>query len=208
MRYPRLFGNDHKLMPNDFVVSNVDLSATIFDMIGVELPSEYKMDGTSWLDEVQSLLKGHEANTSSQDPCCELRYIDIWNSRSIMTADYQYIFRSNNLSETRGNPSRLYQYFFDEEQLYDLNADPDEQHNLIDSDRVTKSSLSNMTRTFRLMMRQYIDEMCPLGPDDGECLKPSFNASNPVSAPTVEPAMESKISMAVCMLYNMWVRML
>merc|ERR1719295_2404617 len=126
------------------------------------------MDGVSFLDEVQSAIDGD--NTTFEDPCCELRYIDVKYSRSIVTADYQYIFRAVADVETASDVDTYYEFAYDLQQLYDLNEDPDEQINLIalyelyreeDSD----GSLSNLITSFQSMMKDYVDDICPRDTD-------------------------------------------
>ena len=177
VRYGRVWGTDRLVLPDDFVVSNVDLAATIFDLVEAAVPNEYTMDGISWLDEVQSAING--GTTTSEDPCCELRYIDVKQSRSIVTADYQYIWRATDDVETAGGVNDLYANTYDEQQLYDLNADPDQQINLIADYESYRGDdedgdLSSTITEFQSLMRDYIDETCPLGPGDGECVKPSY----------------------------------
>ena len=177
IRYGNGFGTDQVVLSDHFVVSNVDLAPTIFDLVGATLPSEYTMDGISWLDEVRSVLDDNV--TAPDTPCCEVRFIDVKQSRSIVTADYQYIWRADDEVESAGGVNTLYANTYDLQQLYDLNADPDQQINLItayesyregDSD----GDLSDMIMTFQSMMRDYIDETCPMDPDDGDCMKPSY----------------------------------
>merc|ERR1719461_2196068 len=56
-RYPPLFGKDGmQTLPDDFVTSNVDLAATIFQLAGVDTPHGYQMDGVSYLDDVVNVL--------------------------------------------------------------------------------------------------------------------------------------------------------
>merc|ERR1719242_665088 len=63
LRYPPLFdkNNDRSssfIMPQDFITSNVDLSAAIFEIAGVTKPDEYIMDGTLFLSDIDSILYG------------------------------------------------------------------------------------------------------------------------------------------------------
>ena len=188
VRYGSGFGTNRVVLPDDFVVSNVDLAPTIFDLVNATVPTEYMMDGISWLDEVQSAINGDD--TTPETPCCELRYIDVKQSRSIVTADYQYIWRANDDVETLGDVADLYENTHDEQQLYDLNADPDQQINLItdyESYREDDSngSLSSTITTFQSLMRDYVDETCPLATGDGECVKPSYTFCTEILSATV-----------------------
>ena len=188
VRYGRVWGTDRLVLSDDFVVSNVDLAATIFDLVEADVPTKYVMDGTSWLDEVQSAINGDD--TTPEDPCCEMRYIDVKQSRSIVTAAYQYIFRANDEVETAGGVNDLYANTYDQQQLYDLNADPDEQINLIADyesyrDQDADGSLSRTITEFQSLMRDYIDETCPLGPEDAECVKPLYTFCTEIVTATV-----------------------
>jgi len=152
-------------------VSNVDLAATIFDLVEAEVPENYTMDGSSWLDDVVAEVEGSWSTGS----CCQYRHIDIKNSRSIVTPYYQYIWRANDDVESADNVDALYPSTYDHQQLYDLNADPDQKINLIadyesyrDSD--SDGSLSTEITTMQTMMRQYVEETCPAA--DGVCDEP------------------------------------
>lgn len=164
VRYPPLFGVHGIVLSADLVVSNVDLAATIFDLAGVTVPDSYIMDGVSWLDEVVDEANDFEYVGES---CCEYRYIDVFNSRSIVSSKYQYIWRATEIVETRNNVDDLYPNTLDKQQLYDLEADPDQKVNLISDD-----SLSSTITMFQTMMRKYVESTCPVV--DGECITPPF----------------------------------
>ena len=199
VRYPPLFGEAQSVLPDDFVVSNVDLTATIFDLVGATVPANYTMDGISWLDEVISAVdfnvSSNYANMTmsiSNVSCCDYRFIDVKNSRSIVTADYQYIWRANGNVETADGVNTFYPFTYDEQQLYDLNADPDQKVNLIteyESQSVRSDNFNDtlaiMITWFQSMMRDYVDSTCPLADGDGECTKPSFTFLSDIS--TAEP---------------------
>ena len=56
-RYPPLYGkNGPMFTPEDFVTSNIDVAASIFDLAGVTLPDEYQLDGESFINDVQKAL--------------------------------------------------------------------------------------------------------------------------------------------------------
>ena len=166
----------------------MDLAATIFDLVGATVPANYTMDGISWLDEVISAVdfnvSSNYANMTmsiSNVSCCDYRFIDVKNSRSIVTADYQYIWRANGNVETADGVNTFYPFTYDEQQLYDLNADPDQKVNLIteyESQSVrgddSNDTLAIMITWFQSMMRDYVDSTCPLADGDGECTKPAF----------------------------------
>jgi len=163
VRYPPLFGTQQTVLSDDIVVSNVDLAATIFELAGAPAPSGYRMDGTSWLTKVTNVV--NQAYATQVDTCCDYRFIDIFNSRSIVSANYQYIWRANENVETANDVDHLYPNTLDHEQFYDLNADPDQKVNLI-----ADASLSSTIMTFQTMMRDYIRDTCPAS--DGVCAMP------------------------------------
>ena len=125
VRYPPLFGSEQNVMSSDLVVSNVDIAATIFDVIGVTVPAQYELDGISWIDTV---INGVGSGSTS---CCDYRFIDIYNSRSIVSDRYQYIFRANSKVDTAGRVDTFYPNTYDPVQLYDLKLDPNQKKNLI-----------------------------------------------------------------------------
>ena len=52
IRYPPLFGNESYLLPTDFITSQVDLAAVLFDLVSIEDDDRYEMDGVSWIHDV------------------------------------------------------------------------------------------------------------------------------------------------------------
>merc|ERR1712013_194175 len=83
VRYPPRFGKDGpNVLPPDFVVSNVDMAATIFDLAGVSPPEEYTLDGVSYLADVSNQINhpGEFAQSS-----CLYKVLDIYNSHSIVS---------------------------------------------------------------------------------------------------------------------------
>ena len=116
-------------MSTDFVVSNVDLASTIFDVVNITKPDEYIVDGISWLDDVVAAMEDPQ---NAEPTCCDSRYIDIRNSRSIVSRQYQYIWRANDDVEGAMDVDDLYANTYDLEQLYDLDADPNQEINLIE----------------------------------------------------------------------------
>ena len=95
VRYPPLFGdNGPYIIPNDYVVSNVDLAAVIFELTSVSPPSKYTLDGISWVTDIQSYI--NNPTTSPTQTCCQYRFMDIHNSHAIVSNDgFQYIYRAN-----------------------------------------------------------------------------------------------------------------
>eukprot|EP01083_Nonionella_stella_P184388 669253_1 len=122
VRYPPLFGTNGHLMPHDFIVSNVDIAATVFELTGVDPPMEYEMDGVSWMTDVENEINNVSNRSQS---CCHYRYIDSLNSHSIVSKDYQYIYRADHVVDN-ANHLASYPYLHDTEQLYDTAVDPAE----------------------------------------------------------------------------------
>ena len=168
VRYPPAFGkHGPNIMPLDFVTSNVDLAATIFHLADVTPPMGYILDGLSYIDDVSNYIA--DPSTATQTSCL-YKNIDIYNSHSIVTGHYQYIWRAT-LDVEPGGGADLYPNALDEEQLYDLIADPNQKTNLIQNraDDATR----NVVADFEQRMGQYIDSICPTTNGE-ECKKPSF----------------------------------
>merc|ERR1712048_10685 len=110
------------IMPNDFIVSNVDLAAVFFELADITPPDGYVLDGKDWTKDAARIINGGQSSG-----CCTERFIDFDNSHSIITADYQYIWRALLNSES-SNWGHLVDYADgkDMEQVYDLNDDPNE----------------------------------------------------------------------------------
>merc|ERR1711879_690748 len=85
---------------------------------------------------------------------------------SIVSANYQYIWRMNGELEESGGVTDLYVNVHDTEQLYDLKTDPSEQVNVIGDE-----TYSEVIAEMQWLMREYIASTCPA--EDGECPMPS-----------------------------------
>ena len=127
----------------DDLVSNVDLAPTLFDLAGVDPGPEYTVDGQSFLP----LLTGGDYERDSL-------FLEISSERAVVTDDgYKYIavrhppeiqerVDDGEVLDHWGYPPDddhasygAHEYFpayFDQDQLYDLDEDPEEQHNLAD----------------------------------------------------------------------------
>jgi len=110
--------------------------------------------------------------------CCQFRFIDMYNSHSIVSSQYQYIYRATDEVAQNGAVDN-YPYGMDEEQLYDLEADPYQLVNLVDSE----SHWSVLTQ-FQHLMRGYLEDVCPAD-DPTECVKPDL--SHPDGEPNDDP---------------------
>eukprot|EP01083_Nonionella_stella_P181145 647897_1 len=191
VRYPPLFGtNGPHILPDDFIVSNVDIAATIFELTGVDPPNEYKLDGISWLDDVAN----HIRDVDSAPTCCEYRYIDLYNSHAIVSSQYQYIFRANKLVDDTKKESGLaiYPHMFADEQLYHLTSDPSQKMN-----QIYNVSLAPIVIRFQTLMRQYIEDICVVD----ECKMPNIlslaqdTTIEPTQSPSKSPTQNSNVSL-------------
>jgi len=133
------------------------------------------MDGVSWLHYVTDTVNG--VNILGGPRCCDIRYIDIKNSRSIVGPEFQYIWRADDDVEHALNVDDLYPNTYDEQQLYDLEADPDQKVNLIADYEFRRGEypdgvLSSIITFYQSTMRDYLTATCPM--EEGECVMPSF----------------------------------
>merc|ERR1719464_1621428 len=124
MRYPALFGNRKVTMPNEFIVSAVDIAPTVLDMVDKKISPNYVMDGESFLDGVLGYIASDGADLD--DSCCSRRTLDIIHSHSMVSAQFQYFFRATDDVEDSAGQDEKYPHSHDTEQLYDLDADPNQ----------------------------------------------------------------------------------
>lgn len=155
----------------DGIAANIDLAPTVLDLAGIELPDDYRVDGVS----LKEVLKG------SPDPVREVLYGEMGHSRAVKTKDWKYIAvrypaelqaridRGEKFRNWGGHPptelpyltrnshlgfhaSAVNPHYFVADQLYDLNADREENHNLFeerpDAARNMQEKLSEMLRLF------------------------------------------------------------
>ena len=100
VRYPPAFGKDGpNIMPSDFVTSNVDLAAVVFDLAQITPPAGYGLDGLSYIDDVAAQIA---SPSTAEQSSCLYKYIDILSSHSIVSGRWQYIFRATNKVEPGG----------------------------------------------------------------------------------------------------------
>merc|ERR1740131_741460 len=172
VRYPPKFGTQGPMiMPETYVVSNVDIAATVFDLTDVHVPSEYVLDGVSYLDDVVNQLTDPDADSQT---ACRFKFVDHHHSHSIVNGRYQYIYRLTDEVDTQSRVDEMYPNCYDEEQLYDLYADPDQKVNILDShdaDIALDHELAQAVALFETKMREYLRKTCPLT-DANECQLP------------------------------------
>ena len=96
--------------------------------------------------------------------------MDIKNSYSMISGQYQYIYRATNDVETLMDVDKLYPYTWDQEQLYDLKSDPNQKENIFNNVGRMLSS-SDIISEFQTIMREYIDIHC-IAINNAQCEKP------------------------------------
>jgi arylsulfatase A-like enzyme len=143
----------------DKLASNIDLAPTILDICGITPPSDYQTDGTSILP----LLEG------SPDYRRDSLFIEITTERAVVSDDgfkyiavrfppdiqkqvdagkkYAHWCEPLEVSNTMG-ADKDFPGYFDQDQLYDLKADPKEQKNLA-RDPQYKDRLASMKKLLR-----------------------------------------------------------
>uniref|UniRef100_A0A7S3XNB7 WW domain-containing protein n=1 Tax=Heterosigma akashiwo TaxID=2829 RepID=A0A7S3XNB7_HETAK len=126
VRYPAWFGGGRRV--EDVLVANVDLGATLLEHLGIA--PEYEIDGVSFLGRVAPPPPPPSSSASLGQGRARL-VTEVANDRAVydLASGIKYVSRSwLNTHETKD--PREYPYFQDVEQVYDLRADPAEQHNL------------------------------------------------------------------------------
>jgi N-acetylglucosamine-6-sulfatase len=99
----------------DLMVLNVDIAPTLLDLAGIETPE--RMDGTSFLP----ILRGETLD---------------WREEFVYQYYWEYNFPHTPTVYALRGPRYKYMFFhgiWDRNEFYDLEADPQEQHNLVDS---------------------------------------------------------------------------
>jgi len=174
-RYPPLFGKEAlKMLPPDFVTSNVDLAASIFQVAGVSPPSEYQMDGVSYVDDVVGALGDPDFDqVTDGEASCEFKFLDAQNSHSMVNGKFQYIFRATDAVDTMYDVDTLYPNTYDMEQLYDLEADPNQKHNIFNDGAAMMAHKETIAK-FETLMRNYLDAHCIAVNQHIQCIKPDL----------------------------------
>ena len=186
IRHPPSFGYEQHVL-DDFITTSTDLAGVIFELAKINISTDYQhyvLDSQSWLQDVQDRI---DNVTDKENDCCQERFLDVFNSHTIISKDYKYIFRATTEVEP-GSAKTYYPAVTDREQLYDLRVDPDEQYNIIDND-----SYSNITFKMKLKMLNYVKDVACLAADKEDCLIPNItyipewsSYSPPTPAPTTE----------------------
>jgi len=153
--------------PETDLVSNVDIAPTLFDLAGVDPGNDYTVDGRSFAP----LLTG----SSEYDR--ESLYLEMTTERAVVTDDnWKYIAvryppeiqkrvdageqfthwgvrYDGDVHHTYGADEDFPAYF-DQDQLYDLDTDPHEQHNLADD-----PAHADRLKQLREQLRGYCDAL-------------------------------------------------
>jgi len=164
----------------------VDLASTIFELAGVSLPSGYQMDGVSYLDDVVGAINDPSFDqVADGEASCEYKYLDIKNSHSMVSGQYQYIFRATDSVDTMYDVDKLYPNAYDLEQLYDLQRDPDQKDNIF-NDAQRMMANKEVISKFETLMRFYIDSHC-IATNGAQCVKPAPALEPPADSTTFRP---------------------
>jgi arylsulfatase A-like enzyme len=147
-------------------VANVDFAPTIFEACDITPPDDMAMDGESWLPQ---LLAGPEPVSEREEQFYEFGY-----TRAVGTRRWKYValrypsdllegMTSGALDEAPNHiDQRLqgqmniaienYPGYFDPDQLYDLEADPMEQHNLAED-----PDYADVLADMKARLQRYLD---------------------------------------------------
>eukprot|EP00484_Ammonia_sp_Unknown_P013894 CAMPEP_0197072120 /NCGR_PEP_ID=MMETSP1384-20130603/209934_1 /TAXON_ID=29189 /ORGANISM="Ammonia sp." /LENGTH=1656 /DNA_ID=CAMNT_0042510935 /DNA_START=66 /DNA_END=5037 /DNA_ORIENTATION=- len=169
VRFPPLFGKTGYVLPDDFITSNVDLTAVMAEIAGIDI-TNYPTDGTSWISDVTNYITNgvnggidYETNPPS---CCQYRYGDVFNSHTVISKYYQYVYRATLFMEDDGFFATMYANVNNTQQLYALQTDPMEQTNLLSPDNGTAlvPSIKDTAFDHQYLMVNYVKEIaCPAG---------------------------------------------
>jgi arylsulfatase A-like enzyme len=138
-------------------VSNIDFAPTILELCGVSETDHHRMDGRSFVP----VLKGSETEIH------DYLFFELGATRAVLKNGWKYLaFRlpkslPENPSEpythladrpggrgSEGPAMRFYPNYFDEDQLYDVHADPLERRNLY-NEAAQKSRVASMRQLLR-----------------------------------------------------------
>ncbi len=155
MRWPGHFDGGRK---HDELLTNCDLLPTLLDLAGAEVPPQ--VDGRSFL----GLLDG-EAYEPREDIFCEMTWHDQYNPmRGVRTNRYKYIrnfgrrplvYMPADIYRGPGGQEMIEDFYNEvrpEEELYDLEADPLEQNNVIDDPDHQDAAWRLRTRVYDWMV--------------------------------------------------------
>merc|ERR1719229_2128048 len=150
------------ILPDDFVTSNVDLAAAIFQVTESIVPDEYQLDGEPFVTDVTMALKDPDFDqVRDGHSSCRFKFMDAQNSYSMISGEYQYFYRASLSVDTMNDVDHL-------------REDPSEQNNLFELQaEMAKPSRQEVIAEFQTIMREYIDIHC-IATDGAQCLKPEL----------------------------------
>jgi N-acetylglucosamine-6-sulfatase len=169
MRVPMLAWAPGLIRPGTTVrqmVMNIDIMPTVLEAAGVRAPADHKVDGRSFLP----LLRGESIPWRSE---AYYEYYWEWNFPQTPT---QFALRTDRYK---------YIHFYglwDRDALFDLQADPREERNLIASAEHQQTATQLRARLFAIMDSTgalQIPLRAPLGPQ--------FNKTRPAGVPSTDP---------------------
>ena len=168
------------------LAQNIDFIPTLLDVAGAEAPEGMVLDGTSMLP----VLSGKSEETEGREDL----YFEFGYTRAVRTSRWKYIawrmprgmmekFESGELDELRthyDNTKRplsdllhaslvtatllAYPHYFEPDQLYDLENDPYEQHNLVADEKY-----ADVLKDMRARLRKYLDSFSRPFDLDNKC---------------------------------------
>ncbi len=125
---------------SDALVTNVDFVPTVLAAAGIDIPHNYQVDGISLLSHI----------TEGKELQRDALYLEVVYQRAIVMKDWKYIATrfpkavqqmitpanrreftiEGKQEEDRYGGNKIYPGYYDNDQLYYLNNDPNEQHNV------------------------------------------------------------------------------
>ncbi len=154
-----------KIMPatNDELTSNLDILPTLMELSGLDA-SDKNFDGESWVD---MMLNG--ASLQREAICTEVVY-----QRAVITKEWKYVATrftpevaknvtpenrtdysiEGFVSKDRYNNQDFYPAYYDDDQLYNIKNDYDEQHNLYNDPQYAEQAA-----TMRRLMGEFIGSL-------------------------------------------------
>ena len=147
IRYPSLFSN--KEIFDNFVVSNVDIAATLFELAGLDLNDlkalGYKLDGESWLNAI----------TTNDTTNFQYRFTEVYQTKAIVTKEYKYIWHAQGEYDADTN----YPYAGSTHEFYDLITNPRENVSIYND-----SSYNTTLFWLQDLLNIHVNSTCPILP--------------------------------------------
>ena len=183
MRVPMLLQWQGTIQPGtkyDGLIANIDVTPTLLDLAGIEVPKDFRIDGLSF----KSVIRG---NTK---PLRKVLFGELGHSRAVKTAEWKYIavrypadvqrkiangkifngFQGEKLPRpylTRNghlghHAARKNPHYFETDQLYNLKADPEENKNVFaQHPEVAKRMKRELAKALRGFSKRPFGEFVP-----------------------------------------------